>query len=98
MSEAKTEKKVAAKKETKAAGIVTAPGSKHPAQHVIKLALSNKETIDIVTTWGSEGETLRADIDPFNHPAWQDGAKTFVNANNENMNKFMKKFSGFGNV
>ncbi|MCE3255252.1 MAG: ribosomal protein [Rickettsiaceae bacterium] len=70
----------------------------HPKQHNITLELSNKEKITIVTTWGKEGEVLKADIDPFNHPAWQDGNKTFVNPNNENMNKFKKKFSGFDNV
>ncbi|MFT5703521.1 MAG: large subunit ribosomal protein L31 [Rickettsiales bacterium] len=72
--------------------------SKHPVQHKINLLLSNKETIEIITTWGKEGETLTADIDPFNHPAWQDGSKNYVNPNNDNMNKFIKKFAGFGEV
>ncbi|MFT6332534.1 MAG: large subunit ribosomal protein L31 [Lentimonas sp.] len=71
---------------------------KHPEQHKINLVLSNKETIEIVTTWGKEGDTLKADIDPFNHPAWQDGSKNYINPNNDNMNKFIKKFGGFSNL
>ena len=86
---------MSAKKEVKAK---VESASKHPEQHTIKLALSNGETIDILTTWGKDGEVLKADVDPFNHPAWQDGAKSFVNPNNDNMNKFIKKFGGFGNL
>lgn len=101
MSEVKTEKKVAAKKNekvvtTKSAANVDEKG--HPVQHKVSVVLSNKETIEIMTTWGKEGDVLRADADPFNHPAWQDGAKSFVNPNNDNMNKFIKKFGGFSGV
>jgi len=70
----------------------------HPVQHSITLELSNKEKIQIMTTWGKEGDVLKADIDPFNHPAWQEDGKSFVNPNNDNMNKFIKKFGGFSNV
>ncbi|MFT6077596.1 MAG: ribosomal protein L31 [Myxococcota bacterium] len=72
--------------------------TKHPTQHKISLLMSNKESIEILTTWGKEGEVLKADIDPFNHPAWQDGNKSFVNPNDDNMNKFIKKFGGFGSI
>lgn len=97
MSVTKTVKTV--KKTAKAEAENTTPASKHPVQHTIDLVLSNKETIKIVTTWGKEGDTLKADIDPFNHPAWQqDGGKSFVNPNNDNMNKFIKKFGGFANA
>jgi ribosomal protein L31 len=70
----------------------------HPTQHSIILELSNKEKIKIMTSWGKEGDVLKADIDPFNHPAWQEDGKSFVNPNNDNMNKFIKKFGGFGNL
>jgi large subunit ribosomal protein L31 len=71
----------------------------HPNQHYITLELSNKVKIQIKTTWGKEGDVLRADLDPFNHPAWQeDGAKGFVNANSDRIKKFEKKFGGFGNI
>jgi ribosomal protein L31 len=35
-------------------------------------------------------------MDPKNHPAWQDKAQNFVNANNERVSKFNNKFGGFG--
>jgi ribosomal protein L31 len=71
----------------------------HPTQHPITLELSNKEKITIMTSWGKEGDVLKADIDPFNHPAWQeDGAKNYVNANSERIKQFEKKFGGFGNL
>jgi large subunit ribosomal protein L31 len=72
--------------------------SKHPEQHEISFVMSNKQEIKIRTTWGKEGDVLKADIDPFNHPAWQDGNKSFVNPNDDNMNKFIKKFGGFSNL
>jgi large subunit ribosomal protein L31 len=71
---------------------------KHPKQHKIKLALSNKTEIEIVTTWGKEGEVLKADVDPFNHPAWQEDGKSFINVNDDRINKFNKKFGGFGDL
>jgi large subunit ribosomal protein L31 len=88
---------MSAKKEANTSSKATSE-SKHPEQHKIKLDLSNKETIEIVTTWGKEGDTLKADVDPFNHPAWQDGNKNYVNPNNDNMNKFIKKFGGFSSL
>lgn len=95
-----SEKKAAVKKNVKveAKAAIAAPASKHPVQHKVSVVFSNKETIEIMTTWGKEGDVLRADADPFNHPAWQDGAKSFVNPNNDNMNKFIKKFGGFAGV
>ena len=72
--------------------------SAHPEQHNITLKLSNKSEIQIKTTWGKEGDVLKADVDPFNHPAWQDSAKNYVNVNDDRINKFNKKFGGFGNL
>ena len=71
----------------------------HPKQHSITLELSNGEKIKLMTTLGKEGDVLKADIDPFNHPAWQeDGNKNFVNANSERIAKFNKKFGGFSTL
>lgn len=68
----------------------------HPAQHKIIAQLHDGTTIDIITSYGKEGEVLKLDIDPTNHPAWQDGNKTFVNVNSERVDKFNKKFGNFG--
>ena len=51
-----------------------------------------------LTSWGKEESTLTLDVDPKNHPAWQDKASNFVNANDARIEKFKKKFgfSDFG--
>ena len=67
----------------------------HPVQHAITLVLSNKEKIEIMTSWGKAGDVLKADIDPFNHQAWQEDGKGSVNINSERIDKFNKKFGGF---
>ena len=68
----------------------------HPKQHPIEVIMTNGSKFQIQTTWGKEGDVLRLDLDPNNHPAWQDGAQNFINSNNERVNKFNKKFGGFG--
>ncbi len=66
--------------------------------HPIKLILSNGKEIEIITSWGKEGEVLKTDLDPFNHPAWQEAGKVSVNINSERINKFNQKFGNFGNI
>ena len=58
--------------------------------------MTDKSKFQILTTWGKEGSTLNLDLDPRNHPAWQDKATNFVNANDERVAKFKKKFGDFG--
>lgn len=67
----------------------------HPQQHTIKAKLNDGSTIDIITSYGKEGEVLKLDIDPTNHPAWQADGKSYVNANDERVKKFNDKFGGF---
>jgi large subunit ribosomal protein L31 len=67
----------------------------HPNQHVVNVIMTDKTTFQILTSWGKEGSTLTLDVDPKNHPAWQDKATNFVNANDERMAKFKKKFGNF---
>ncbi len=73
---------------TPAAGI-------EPKQHVVEVIMTDKTKFQILTTWGKEGSTLTLDVDPKNHPAWQDKATNFVNANDERLAKFKKKFGNF---
>jgi large subunit ribosomal protein L31 len=68
----------------------------HPKQHVIDVVMNNGNKFQILTTWGKEGDSLRLDVDPTNHPAWQDKGQNFVNVNNERVSKFKKKFGDFG--
>lgn len=68
----------------------------HPNQHKVTVVMTDGTQFEILTTWGKEGDILRLDMDPRNHPAWQDKATTFVNANDERVAKFKKKFGNFG--
>jgi len=76
---------------TTAAGI-------NPKQHVVNVVMTNGEKFQILTTWGKDGDTLTLDADSKNHPAWQEKGQSFINANNERVNKFNQKFGGFGAV
>ncbi len=67
----------------------------NPKQHIVTVLMTDGNKFEILTTWGKEGDTLRLDADPKNHPAWQDKATNFVNANDERMAKFKKKFGNF---
>ena len=71
-------------------------GSIHPKQHKINVVMTDKSEFEILSTWGKEGDVLKLDIDPKNHPAWQKNASVFVNANDERISKFKKKFGDFG--
>ncbi len=72
----------------KAAGFV-------PQQHIVNVVMTDGTKFQIMTTYGKEGDTLKLDVDPKNHPAWQDQSKSFVNSNNERLGKFKSKFGDF---
>jgi len=69
-----------------------------PKQHKVTVVMTDKTTTEILTTWGKEGDKLTLDVDPKNHPAWQDKAQNFVNANDERLAKFKNKFGDFNFV
>jgi large subunit ribosomal protein L31 len=88
----KSEAKSAAKPaKTPAAGT-------HPKQHKVNVVMTDGSKFEILSTWGKEGDTLRLDMDPKNHPAWQEKGQNFVNANNERVTKFNNKFGNFNFV
>lgn len=83
------------KAKTKAVAAETT-GDKHPKQHLVTVVMTDKKTqFQILTTWGKEGDTLKLDVDPKNHPAWQDKAQNYINANDERVTKFKSKFGNF---
>lgn len=67
----------------------------HPKQHLVDVVMTDGSKFQILTSWGKEGSTLTLDVDPKNHPAWQDKATNFINANDERVAKFKKKFGDF---
>ena len=66
-----------------------------PKQHLVNVVMTDGTKFQILTTWGKEGDTLTLDIDPKNHPAWQEKGQAYVNINSERVNKFKSKFGSF---
>ena len=42
----------------------------HPDYHMIKVVMTDGTEYETRSTWGSEGDVMRLDIDPKTHPAW----------------------------
>lgn len=78
---------------SKAQAKIAAEG--HPKQHLVNVIMTDKTEFQIMTTWGKEGETLRLDMDPKNHPAWQEKSQHHINSNNARVNQFKTKFGNF---
>lgn len=65
----------------------------HPDYHKITVKLTNGETFETFSTYGSEGSVLQLDVDPTTHPAWT-GSTGFVNENASRVADFNKRFAG----
>ena len=66
----------------------------HPDYHGITVQLTDGTTYRTRSTWGSEGDTLKLDIDPSSHPAWT-GVHRLVDTAGQ-LAKFNKRFEGLG--
>ena len=66
----------------------------HPDYHEITVQMTDGTTFVTRSTWGSEGDTLRLDIDPKSHPAWT-GQHRLVDSAGQ-VAKFNKRFAGIG--
>ena len=66
----------------------------HPDYHEITMVLTDGTEYKTRSTWGSEGDTMRLDIDPKTHPAWT-GQHRLVDSAGQ-VAKFNKRFAGFG--
>ena len=66
----------------------------HPEQHIVNVVMTDGTKFQIYTSWGKEGDELKLDVDPKNHPAWQADSHKFINRNDERVQKFKQKFSG----
>ncbi len=67
----------------------------HPEYHVIDVKMTDGSTVQMRTTWGSEGDTLQLEIDPSAHPAWTGGSQRLMDTGGR-VSRFKKKFEGFG--
>ncbi len=66
----------------------------HPDYHEITVQMTDGTTYVTRSTWGSEGDTLRLDIDPKTHPAWT-GQHRLVDSAGQ-VAKFNKRFKNLG--
>jgi large subunit ribosomal protein L31 len=73
----------------------TAAAGIDPKNHVVDVVMTDGTKFQILTTWGKEGDVLKLDVDPKNHPAWQENSQKFINANDERVTKFKSKFGNF---
>ena len=50
----------------------------HPKYHKIKVEMTDGSQFETKSTWGSEGEILKLDIDPLSHSAWTGGKPAII--------------------
>ena len=62
----------------------------HPKYHKIKVEMTDGSQFETRSTWGSEGETLKLEIDPISHSAWTGGKQKILDKGR--VSKFNKKF------
>lgn len=67
----------------------------HPDYHSITVIGVDGTEMQMKSTYGSEGDSLRLDVDPTSHPAWTGGAGRIVDSGGR-LAKFNKRFQGFG--
>jgi len=66
----------------------------HPGYHAITVEMTDGTTYETRSTWGSEGDTLKLDIDPKTHPAWT-GIHRLMDSGGR-LAKFNKRFKDIG--
>ncbi len=66
----------------------------HPTYHTITVAMTDGTSFSTRSTWGTEGATLRLDIDPTSHPAWT-GVHRLLDSGGQ-VHKFKKRFQNIG--
>ena len=65
----------------------------HPNYHKINVEMTDGIKFQTRSTWGSEGETLKLEIDPKSHSAWTGGKQKILDKGR--VSKFNKKFQNF---
>ena len=65
----------------------------HPNYHTIKVEMTDGSQFETKSTWGSEGEVLKLEIDPKSHAAWTGGKQKILDKGR--ISKFNKKFQNF---
>lgn len=66
----------------------------HPDYHEITVQMTDGTTYTTRSTWGSEGDVMKLDVDPKSHPAWT-GVHRLMDQGGQ-LAKFNKRFAGLG--
>ena len=72
-------------------GMMRRSGS--PNYHNIKVEMTDVTQFETKSTWGSEGDVLKLEIDPKSHSAWTGGKQKILDKGR--VSKFNKKFQNF---
>jgi len=56
----------------------------HPNYHTIKVEMTDGSQFETKSTWGSEGEVLKLEIDPKSHSAWTGGKQKILDQKTRN--------------
>ena len=65
----------------------------HPKYHVINVEMTDGTQFKTRSTWGSENDLLKLEIDPKSHAAWTGGKQKILDKGR--ISKFHKKFHNF---
>ena len=65
----------------------------HPKYHKIKVEMTDGSQFETRSTWGTEGEVLKLEIDPKSHSAWTCVKQKLMDKGI--ISKFNKKFKNF---
>ena len=64
----------------------------HPKLNKIKVQMTDGSEFETLSTWGSDGEVMKLEIDPKSHPAWT-GQHRIMDSGGQ-VARFNKRFSG----
>ena len=67
----------------------------HPDYHTITVVMTDGTEYTTRSTWGAEGDTLKLDIDPRTHPAWNGGQQNLVDRGGR-VSRFKNKYASLG--
>lgn len=62
----------------------------HPDYHEITVVMTDGTEYKTHSTYGKPGDTLRLDVDPLTHPAWQGGTTKVIEKGQ--LSKFEKRY------
>lgn len=65
----------------------------HPDYHEITIVQTDGTQFTTRSCMGKAGDTMRLDVDPLSHPAWQGGTQKVVEK--QQLQKFENKYGSF---